>query len=417
VSQLPSYLRRLLVFLSVASFFEGFDYFALAQLLPGIRREFVLSPGQGGALVGFINVGMVLAYFMVRKADSWGRRRVLALTIAGYTLCSLLSGLAPGVYSFAVAQLLARLFLTAETSVAMVFAAEEFPAERRGLVIGIVQACSSLGAIVCAGLVPLLLKTGLGWRSVYLIGGVPLVLVAVARRSVRETGRFTAMAKERSEAASAQSRPPPAQARPFHIFSTPYRRRVLQLAAIWLLTFFCTQSAMLFWKEFAVAERGMSDQQVSSCLTTAALLAMPLVFAVGKLLDVIGRRLGATLVFGLTIAAVVGAYTLHSAAALTVALLFGIAGTTAMLSVLHTYTTELFPTALRSDAYGWSNNLIGRSAAVVSPLCVGLLAGRLGFGGAVSLTVLGPLVALGLILVLLPETRGRELEETAVLGL
>jgi putative MFS transporter len=234
---------------------------------------------------------------------------------------------------------------------------------------------------------------------------------------VRETSRYSALAEERAQSAATQTGRPPVPASPFHIFSTPYRRRVLQLAAIWLLTFFCTQSAMLFWKEFAVAERGMSAPQVGACLTIAALLAMPLVFAVGKLLDVIGRRLGATLVFGVTIVAVVGAYTLHSTTALTLALLFGIAGTTAMLSVLHTYTTELFPTALRSDAYGWSNNLIGRSAAVISPGCVGLLAERIGFGGAVSLTVLGPLLALGLILVLLPETRGRELEDTAVLGL
>ena len=406
MSPLSPYLRRLLVFLSVASFFEGFDYFALAQLLPDIRGAFALTAEQGGALVGFINVGMVLAYFLVRKADRWGRRRVLSLTIAGYTLCSLLSGLSTGVYSFALTQLLARLFLTAECSVAMVFAAEEYPAAKRGLVIGIVQACSSLGAIVCAGVVPFVLKTGWGWRGVYLVGGIPLLLVAVARRSLRETTRFAALGPEAQDTAEPSL---------FHVFRTSYWRRVLQLAAIWGLSFFCTQSSTLFWKEFAVAERGMSAAQVGGCLTVAALLAMPLVFAVGKLLDVVGRRLGATLVFGLTIVGVVGAYVLHSVAALTAALLLGIAGTTAMLSVLHTFTTELFPTSLRSDAYGWSNNLIGRSAAVISPLVVGQLAGTLGFGPAVSLTVLGPLVALGMILWLLPETRGKELEDTAAL--
>jgi putative MFS transporter len=333
---------------------------------------------------------------------------VLSLTIAGYTLCSLLSGLSTEVYLFALTQLLARLFLTAECSVAMVFAAEEYPADRRGLVIGIVQACSSLGAIVCAGVVPFVLKTGWGWRGVYLVGGIPLLLVAVARRSLRETTRFAALAPS-SESAAAGSL--------LAIFRTPYRRRMLQLAAIWGLTFFCTQSSTLFWKEFAVGERGMSAAQVGVCLTVAALGAMPLVFAVGKLLDVIGRRLGATLVFLLTVVGVVGAYVLHSAAALTAALLLGIAGTTAMLSVLHTFTTELFPTTLRSDAYGWSNNLLGRSAAVVSPLVVGQLAGAFGFGIAVSLTVIGPLVALGMILGLLPETRGKELEDTAVLAL
>ena len=403
MTPLPPYLRRLLVFLSVASFFEGFDFFALAQLLPDVRRAFALTPEQGGQLVGFINIGMVLAYFLVRKADHWGRRRILSLTIIGYTASSLISGLATGAVSFAVAQLFGRIFLTAEISVAMVITAEEFPAARRGLVIGIVQACSSLGAIVCAGVVPLMLKSAWGWRGIYFVGGLPLLLIAIARRGLHETSRFAALA------------PSHATSSLFRVFATPYRGRVLLLAAIWLLTFFCTQSAMLFWKEFAVAERGLSAQQVGTCLTAAALLAMPLVFAVGKLLDSIGRRLGAAVVFVLTIVSVLLAYQLHSLFALTLALMIGIAGTTAVLSVLHTFTTELFPTELRGDAYGWSNNLIGRTAAVISPLCVGRLAGQFGFGGAVSLTVLGPLVALVLILALLPETKGRELEETAAL--
>ena len=405
MTPLPPYLRRLLIFLSVASFFEGFDFFALAQLLPDVRQAFALTPEQGGQLVGFINVGMVLAYFLVRKADHWGRRRILSLTIAGYTASSLLSGLATGPFSFAAAQLLGRVFLTAEISVAMVITAEEFPAARRGLVIGIVQACSSLGAIVCAGVVPLMLKSPWGWRGIYFIGGVPLLLIAIARRGLHETNRFAALAQQTSRTASSL----------FRIFATPYRGRVLLLAAIWLLTFFCTQSAMLFWKEFAVAERGMSAQQVGACLTIAALLAMPLVFAVGKLLDSIGRRIGAAMLFVMTIVSVLLAYQLHSQAALTLALTIGIAGSTAVLSVLHTFTTELFPTELRGDAYAWANNLIGRSSAVISPLCVGRLAGQLGFGGAVSLTVLGPVIALVLILALLPETKGRELEETAAL--
>ena len=84
-------------------------------------------------------------------------------------------------------------------------------------------------------------------------------------------------------------------------------------------------------------------------------------------------------------------------AALTLALMIGIAGSTAVLSVLNTFTTELFPTELRGDAYAWANNLMGRSSAVISPLCVGRLAGQLGFSGAVSMTVLGPLIALWVV--------------------
>ena len=80
------------------------------------------------------------------------------------------------------------------------------------------------------------------------------------------------------------------------------------------------------------------------------------------------------------------------------------------------YTTELFPTAIRGDAFAVANNLLGRVGYVVAPAVVGWGAGHIGWGRAVSLTVIPLVVALVLILARLPETRGRELEETSALG-
>src|SRR5215204_2261461 len=127
------YQRRLFLFLSVATFFEGFDFIALSQILPNLRKDLGLGVEWSGYLVTFINMGTVLAYPLVRLADRWGRRRVLTVTIAGYTLFSFLSGLSPNVYVFAVLQLLARVFLIAEWATSTVVAAEEYPAARRGM--------------------------------------------------------------------------------------------------------------------------------------------------------------------------------------------------------------------------------------------------------------------------------------------
>ena len=91
---------------------------------------------------------------------------------------------------------------------------------------------------------------------------------------------------------------------------TPYKKRMLQLALIWFLTYLCTQNAITFWKEFAVAERSLSDGQVGVSITIAALVSMPLVFAAGKLLDVIGRRRGAVIIYGIT---ATGCESLHNA--------------------------------------------------------------------------------------------------------
>ena len=405
LTPLTGYQWKLFAFLSVASFFEGYDFIALSQILPNLRSDMGLDQADGGLLVAFINAGTVLAYVLVRKADHWGRRRLLMLTIIGYTVCTFLTGLAPGVWTFALFQFAARVFLIGEWATSMVYAAEEYPADRRGMVIGVIQAFSSLGSIICAGVVPLLLTSAYGWRSVYFVGILPLVIVAVARRGLKETRRF-------QEQASAGTVAPKPFAR---ILGTPHRKRMLQLALIWGFTYVCTQNAVTFWKEFVTGDRGWTDGQVSLAITIAAVGSMPLVFMAGKLLDLIGRRRGAAVIYLLTAAGVACSYSLHGRWPLTFALALGIFGATAVLPVLNAYTSELFPTDLRGDAFAWSNNLLGRIGYVLSPIAVGQAAVHVGWGPAVSTTAVFPIFALGLILWWLPETRGKELEETSLM--
>ena len=416
MSRFSPYQRRLFVLLSVANFFEGYDFLALGQILPNLRAEMGLSESQGGLLVSITGLGTILAYGVVRLADRLGRRPVMMATILGYALFTGLTGLARGPWDFAAYQLVARIFLIAEWALAMVFAAEEFPAARRGLAISVLQGATSLGSIVCAGVVPLLLKTPYGWRSVYFMGVIPLVLLAYARRGLRETERFAALTESEGWAPPPNRGLSPGVGAPrglTAIWRTPYRRRVVQLALIWGLTYMCTQCAVFFWKEFAVAERGLTDGQVGASIAIASLVSLPLVFLVGRLLDGWGRRPGAVLIFTLLAGSVVAAYQLHSYVALTAALTVAIFAVSAALVVLNNFTTELFPTGIRSDAFAWSNNLLGRIGYVIAPALVGWTAQRTGWGTAVSLTAVFVAAALFLILAMLPETRQKELEETA----
>lgn len=410
-SSLTPYQWRLFLFLSVATFFEGYDQIALTQILPEFREDLGVGETEAGLTVAFINAGTILAYVLIRQADRWGRRRVLTITIAGYTVFSLLTGLAPNVYVFALCQFVARIFLIGEWAISMVYAAEEFPAKKRGLMIGLITAFASLGAVLCAGVVPLLLKAPWGWRTVYFVGTVPLVLLAFARRSLRESSRF--------EAIPHQDR---VKEKPiFRIWRTPYRRRMLQLALIWALTYVCTQTAVTFWKEYAVAPEPavgphLDAAAVGGIIALAAVAAMPLVFGVGFVLDRFGRRAGATIIFTVTAIACVAAYTItDSRVLMTVAVLGAVFGASAVLPVLNAYSTELFPTHLRGDAFAWSNNLLGRIGYVLAPAGVGLAAEQWGWGPPVAWTAIGPLLALLLILWWLPETRGRELEQTAAI--
>lgn len=394
--------RRLLVFLSVATFFEGFDILALTQILPSLQADFRLDSTDIGWLLGGINVGSILAFLLVRRADIVGRRPIMMTTIAGYTLLTGLSALATDVWQLGVCQSAARMFLIAEWATSMVYAAESFPARQRATMIGIIQAFSSLGAITCAAVVPLLLKTPLGWRAVYVAGVVPLVILAFARRDLPETPRFVAARARGGDLASR---------RLTAILRGPHRRRVLQLALIWGLTYLGTHNAVTFWKQFAVLERGFTDAEVGISVAIAAVAAMPLLFGVGPLLDAIGRRRGAVVIHGTAALAIVLSYSLVGRWPLTIALVFGIFGASAVLPVLNAYTAELVPTEIRGDAFAWANNLLGRLGYVLGPVLVGQVAGLgVGWGPAVAVTAIFPAFALVLLLRWLPETGGVALD-------
>ena len=403
MSTFSPYQRRLFAFLSIATFFEGYDFVALSQILPNLRAEFGLTEADGGMLGSVISFGTIISYVLVRMADRWGRRRVLLLSIAGYASFTFLSGVSRGALDFALYQFTARVFLIAQWAVGMIYAAEEFPAERRGFVLGVIQASNSLGVVVCAAAVPYLLRLPYGWRSVYFVGVLPVLLLPYARRRLAESSLYVAQAEARRLV----------DRRPFAILRGPYRARVLQMALIWGLTYMTTNTALLFWKEFAVGERGFTDADVGHAVVIASVLAVPFVFSVGKLIDHWGRRHSAHVIYVVAIVFGVLAYQLRSFWALTACLTVGIVASIAMLTLLNALTTELFPTSVRADAFAWANTLLGRIGYVIAPALVGALAAPLGWSVAVPLTGVSLLAALVLIHWLIPETAGKELEEAA----
>ena len=101
------------------------------------------------------------------------------------------TSLAWGLVSFVVFQMVARLFLATEESLAGIVISEEVRPDRRG------AGLTLLGIIAMAGfgLVALMLLivplTPLDWRILYLAALPPLVLVAWLRRNLRETKAFT----------------------------------------------------------------------------------------------------------------------------------------------------------------------------------------------------------------------------------
>ena len=404
-----AYQKKLFVFLSVATLFEGYDFMALSQILPRLSEEFGLDHTAEGAVVTIVNFGTMLSFWLVRRADKWGRKRVLTITIAGYTLFTFFSGLAHDVWLFAALQMVARTFLVAEWATSMVIAAEEFPASRRGMVIGVIQGMSSLGSIVCAGIVPFMLQTDLSWRTVYFVGIVPLVILAFARRGLKETGRFETLREEGGEKTKGDL---------FAIWKTDHRKYLILLALTWFVVYIPAHNAVTFWKSFATDANGpaLSDGQAGLAVVIAAVGSMPLIFFAGKFIDLVGRKRGAVVIFALGFVGVGVGFRVHQYWAMVLMLLIAIFALTAYMPILNGYTSELFATEHRGAAFAWSNNILGRIGYVGSPYVLGMIADRTGgWATIMSVSSLFFLVAMALVVGFFPETANKELEDTVAM--
>jgi MFS family permease len=406
----PPLTRRqwsVLGLVSLVSLFEQYDVYLFALNLAHIQRELGIDEGRLGLLGGLVRAGALGAVLVTLAADRFGRRRLLLVTVLAYTLLTGATALAPNSAWFVACQMLARAFSAAETLLAVVVIAEEFDAEHRGWGIGALGAITACGAGLAAllfGLVDLLPG---GWRSLYAVGLLPLLALAWWRRSMPETGRFEALARERGTALRAT----PTLA-PFAALVRSYPRRLLVLPGAMFLVGMAISPAMFFAPKYLQDAHGWSPGWVAALNFGGGAFAIIGNPVAGRLSDRFGRR-PITLLFLLGAGLSVMGFYAGSGLALAplwMAMIFGSMGGEVTLAA---YGAELFPTSQRSTASG--ARAFALTLGIVSGLgAVSLLFGVLGSNwlaviclGAVSLGA-ALLVWLGF-----PETSGRSLEEIA----
>jgi putative MFS transporter len=182
----------LLGLLGLTLLINHYDFAVLTLALPQIQAGLSIPEDEIGRVVAGVRLGVLPALLLAFVADRVGRRRLLVLTILGFTLCTTLTAFAPNASTFVALQFTARMFIAAEEMLAIVVIAEEFTAESRGFGLGILAAFGALGFGVAALVLALVNKLPFGWRALYVVGALPLLWVAWLRRRVPETRRFEA---------------------------------------------------------------------------------------------------------------------------------------------------------------------------------------------------------------------------------
>jgi putative MFS transporter len=383
--------RRVVALLAPATFFEGYDGMVLGLALPLIGKEFGLGTGALGVVASIVFGGSFGVLVLLPLADRFGRRPLLAVTIVGYTAATFATAFSRGVVDFVAYQFVARVFLGAEYALATIVLVESLPRRRVGRALGLVSSMSAFGQAGAGLGFLVVVAAGASWRLLYLVGILPLILVARARRDLPETA--PASRTRRGMAGTLAG----------------VRRSWLVGSSAVSFLFALFPTAVTTFASFLVLnEWKWKLSTINPAYLVLWLLAVSGFFVAGRLLDRWGRRPTAAVFFAG--AGLVGLFAFRFSTTpgrvLGLALvIFFLTGATPCMAA---YTTEPFPKASRGrvGAILRTANIAGAGAA---PALTGLLASGRALGsvaGALSVVGLSYAAAAVVVLALLPETRG-----------
>lgn len=436
VDRMTPYLWFLFVMLSTATLFDGFDAGMLSFAAPESRRTLGIELSEWGLINSLIRVGVWASFLFMLQADRFGRRTLMMITVVGFAVFNGATALVTDKWQFTACQFFARLFLTAEYSLAVIMAGEEFPARHRGRAIAILTSLATVGVMVMAkGVQPFVLLPegaesnaihGLGmgmvgsvqgllglesdgenWRALYALGLLPLVLILVLRFGMRETRRFAAVQTSRPRERSWRELFEQA-VRPWH---PRYRKRTAIVTLLWNSVHVVTGPSVVFYVIFAREELGLSAHSVGDIVFYGYFGGTAGHFVAAWLIERLGRKwtcAGFYFMAALSIALLYQHTTLFGQYLWMISTVFCFA---AANTATHVYASELFPTEIRATGYAWTTNLTGRITEVVTPAAIGLLTLWLGIANSIAVVAIGPVLGGLLVLRYAPETRGLTLEE------
>src|SRR5579872_4401357 len=179
---------------------DGMDSFIYALVMVPSLRELLpkshIAATQanvgfyGGILFALFLIGWGFAFLWGPLADKFGRVRTLMLTILWYSLFTFLGALATGVWQLAAYRLLAGIGIGGEWAMGGTFVAEEWPEERRRVGAGLMHTGYYVG-IFLAALANYGIGSRFGWRAMFIVGGLPALLLAWIRHGVSEPAAWT----------------------------------------------------------------------------------------------------------------------------------------------------------------------------------------------------------------------------------
>jgi len=415
----------------LALVFDGYDLVVYGTVVPTLLADpsqlGALTPAKAGALGSYALVGVLVGALTAGALGDWiGRRRIMLVNLAWFSIGMGATALTTSVQTFGIFRFLTGVGVGALVATVGALVAEFAPAGRRNRLNALVYSGVPAGGVLAA-LVALAVPDSAGWRPVFWIGALPIVvLLPVALAKLPESPRWL-LARGRVADAQAQAArtgvilptgvAPPATA-PTHVGFGALVRPPLAWPTL-LLGTMSFGGLLLTYGLNTWLPKIMQDNGYGANFSLTFLLALNLGAIVGGIAaSGVADRVGAKRVVASTF--VLAAITLALLPTglpfpvLLVAVALAGVGTIGTQVLIYGLVSNYYPTRARAAGVAWCAGF-GRLGGIVGPILGGVLVGA-GVGGTTAFYLFAAISLVGaLVTSLVPRpVLAEELEPAPV---
>ena len=265
-------LIAILVIALLGFLFDGYDLLIYSYTLPQIMSYYNATPLQMGIVGTIMLSGTIIgAIIFGLISDFIGKRLALILTISFYSLATIFTIFSPNIFIFGIMRFLSSLGIGGEWGVGYSIISDYFK-HRKGFSGGILQSGFSIGAVLAIFVsVYFVSAYGIyGWKYVFLSGGIPALLIVpirlfipkdIVKKNVKSKIKISMETK-------------------IFLFSL-------------ILTFgefFMAYATIIWWPTVLEKIYNIKPSAFSEILIFATIIQVPILFFIGYLVDIIGKK-------------------------------------------------------------------------------------------------------------------------------
>jgi len=388
---------KLIITGNLADLLDFFDFFLIGFVLAFITKEWQLTYWQGAVILLSSGLGAVPGAFLWGwVADKIGRRKVFIWTAVNVALATAVMAFTPGQNGWIAGWVFLAIFRffvglgnAGLYAVDLPLVQEFMPASKRGWVSALITTLLPAGSML-GGVVGWLLAPVIGWRGLFIVGLVPIVLVLMVRYWVPESPRWLIRMGRLEDARkslawalmidpSRITLPPLSEVQPApwrELFKYP---RSVAAGCLTGLTQTGGVGLALWGATLFVLVLKVSPADAAFLMIFVNLTAILGRLFITALIEPMGRRGSGILSCGAAAVLMVLAGYLHDASVWGVSLFFVLVTAqsffgSAVYSVVGPYMSEIWPTRLRASGMGLAYG-VGNSGKIIGPLGLALILG------------------------------------------